>query len=405
MTNKNFVKITVTALLAGLVGGGLAYGSINLLNADRQSSSSISIPTGTNTTNVRVNINSQATKVFQDNKAAVVSVVNLQRQDRSSEGSDNWNENDSSSSNDNANNLEEYSEGSGLIYKKNSHTAYVVTNDHVVSGSSAVRVIMSNGTRVSAKIIGTDAVTDLAVLEINSDKVTTPAPFGNSSNIKVGEAALAVGSPLGSNFATTLTKGVVSAKERTIATTNSSGQTTGYATVIQTDAAINSGNSGGPLFNVAGQVIGINAMKLTSDSSGASVEGMGFAIPSNEVVTIIDKLEKDGKVIRPALGAATYDLDNISTDDRKSVLKLPANVTEGVVIMKVYSESPAQKAGLKKHDVLVELGNKKTYSLATLRSALYNHSVGDSVKIKYYREGTLKTSTIKLTKSTASFLQ
>lgn len=412
MANKSLIKVAVTALVAGLIGGGVAYGGINYFQNNNIATSSTSVPTGSNktgstsTTNVKVNVSSQATKVFENNKAAVVSVINLQKKSSSSSwsgilGGDDSSGSDSSSSSDsNSSKLEEYSEGSGLIYKKSGDAAYIVTNNHVVSGSSAIRVIMSDGTKLSAKIVGTDSVTDLAVLKINSSKVTKTASFGNSDNIKVGETALAIGSPMGSNYATTLTQGIISAKKRTVATTNTSGQTTGYATVIQTDTAINSGNSGGPLFNIAGQVIGINSMKLASDNSGTSVEGMGFAIPSNEVVKIINELVQKGEVVRPALGVATYDLSNISSSDQKSVLKLPTSVTKGVVIMKTYSGSPAKAAGLTKYDVITELGGKKVTSLATLRSALYAHSVNDTVTVKYYHNGKLKTANMKLTETT-----
>ena len=407
MANNSLVKVAVTALVAGLLGGG-----INYLSNNNVTTSSTSVPTGSNksgstsTANVKVNVSSQATKVFKDNKAAVVSVINLQKQSTTSgwsgilggaDGSDDDSSNSSSSSNSK---LQEYSEGSGLIYKTSGNAAYIVTNNHVVSGSNAIQVIMSNGTKLSAKLVGTDSVTDLAVLKINSAKVTKTASFGNSDNIEVGENALAIGSPLGSNYATTLTEGIVSAKKRTVATTNTSGQQTGYATVIQTDAAINPGNSGGPLFNLAGQVIGINSMKLSSDSSGTSVEGMGFAIPSNEVVKIINELVENGEVVRPALGVATYNLSSISASDRKSVLKLPTSVTKGVVIMKTYTGSPAKAAGLSKYDVITELGGKKITSLANLRTALYDHKVNDTVTVKYYHEGSLKTANMKLTETT-----
>ena len=408
MANKSLIKVAVTALVAGLIGGGVAYGGINYFQNNNIATSSTSVPTGSNksgstsTTNVKVNVSSQATKVFENNKAAVVSVINLQKKSSSSSWSGILGGDDSSGSDSDSSSskLEEYSEGSGLIYKKSGDAAYIVTNNHVVSGSSAIRVIMSDGTKLSAKIVGTDSVTDLAVLKINSSKVTKTASFGNSDNIKVGETALAIGSPMGSNYATTLTQGIISAKKRTVATTNTSGQTTGYATVIQTDTAINSGNSGGPLFNIAGQVIGINSMKLASDNSGTSVEGMGFAIPSNEVVKIINELVQKGEVVRPALGVATYDLSNISSSDQKSVLKLPTSVTKGVVIMKTYSGSPAKAAGLTKYDVITELGGKKVTSLATLRSALYAHSVNDTVTVKYYHNGKLKTANMKLTETT-----
>ncbi|AVK61546.1 serine protease [Lactobacillus sp. CBA3605] len=416
MTNHSLVKVAVTALVAGLLGGGIAYGGISYFGNNNVTTSSTSVPTGSNksgstaTTNVKVNVSSQATKVFKNNKAAVVSVINLQKQSSASnswsgilggdDGSSSSSDSSSSSSNSSSSKLEEYSEGSGLIYKKSGNVAYIVTNNHVVSGSNAVRVIMSDGTKLSAKLVGTDSVTDLAVLKINADKVTKTASFGNSDNIEVGENALAIGSPLGSSYATTLTEGIISAKKRTVATTNTSGQQTGYASVIQTDAAINPGNSGGPLFNLAGQVIGINSMKLSSDSSGTSVEGMGFAIPSNEVVKIINELVKNGEVVRPALGVATYNVSSIQASDRKSVLKLPTNVTNGVVIMKTYTGSPAKTAGLTKYDVITKLGNTKVTSLATLRTALYEHSVNDTVAVTYYHEGKLKTTNMKLTETT-----
>ena len=156
------------------------------------------------------------------------------------------------------------------------------------------------------------------MLKISAKDVKQVASFGNSDNIKVGETALAIGSPLGSEYATSLTQGIISAKSRTINVTNSSGVTTGQATVIQTDAAINPGNSGGALVNLQGQVIGINSMKLSStgSSESTSVEGMGFAIPSNEVVSIINQLVENGKVKRPALGISLVDLDYVSQSAR-----------------------------------------------------------------------------------------
>lgn len=211
---------------------------------------------------------------------------------------------DSSSSNSA---LEAASEGSGVIYKKNGNTAYVVTNNHVVSGSSKLEVILSSGKKINAKIVGTDATTDLAVLKINAANVSTVASFGNSNQIEAGQSVLAIGSPLGSDYATSVTEGIISAKKRTVQVQDNSGSTTGNASVIQTDAAINPGNSGGPLINLAGQVIGINSMKLSSDEEGTSVEGMGFSIPSNEVVSVINQLVKNGKITRPALGIELVD--------------------------------------------------------------------------------------------------
>ncbi|AMV60489.1 Serine protease, DegP/HtrA, do-like [Pediococcus damnosus] len=411
MKNKNLWTVIVTALIAGLIGGGIAFGVGNYIN-NRQAESETAVPSGSNSTgttktsNVNVNVSSQSEKAYSSIKNAVVTVINLKKESSNSNnslyGSIFGNSSSSSNSNSKSNNLETYAEGSGVIYKKSGNAAYVVTNNHVISGSNAVEIIMSNGKKLSAKVVGKDSVTDLAVLKINSSEVSTVASFGNSNSIKVGETALAIGSPLGSDYATSLTQGIISAKKRTVATTNESGQETGEATVIQTDAAINSGNSGGPLINLAGQVVGINSMKLASSgSSGTSVEGMGFAIPSNEVVTIINQLIEKGKIVRPAIGASLLDLTDITASQQKSILKLPSKVTEGAVIYNTYASSPARNAGLKKYDVVTNLDGTKITSVATLRDKLYKLKVGDSVKISWYRGSTLKTGIIKLTETTS----
>ena len=290
------------------------------------------------------------------------------------------------------------SEGSGVIYKKNGNTAYVVTNNHVISGADSFYVMLYSGKRVKATVVGKDSVSDLAVLKIDAKNVEQTATFGNSDNIQVGETALAIGSPMGSEYATSLTQGIISAKKRTLDITNSSGVTTGSTTVIQTDAAINSGNSGGPLVNLDGQVIGINSMKLSSNSSSsenASVEGMGFAIPSNEVVKIINQLVTKGKVSRPALGISGIDLDYVSDSAKSDTLKLPDGVDSGVVVMKSDSDSPLKDV-LSKYDVIVSLGGKKVTGISSLKTALYVHKVGDSVTIKYYHDGQLKSQKVTL---------
>ena len=410
--NKNLWTVIITALVAGLIGGGIAFGAANYMS-NRQAESETAVPSGSNSTgstktsNVKVNVSSQSEKAYSSIKNAVVTVINLKKESSTSSNSlygsifgDSSSSSNSSSSD--SSKLETYAEGSGVIYKKSGNAAYVVTNNHVISGSNAVEIIMSNGKKLSAKVVGKDTVTDLAVLKINSSSVSTVASFGDSNSIKVGETALAIGSPLGSDYATSLTQGIVSAKKRTVATTNEAGQETGEATVIQTDAAINSGNSGGPLINLAGQVIGINSMKLSSSSSsGTSVEGMGFAIPSNEVVTIINQLISKGKIVRPAIGASLLDLTDITASQQKSVLKLSSKVNEGAVIYKTYAGSPARNAGLKKYDVITKLDGTKITSVATLRDKLYKLKVGDSVKITWYRGNTQKTGTIKLTETTS----
>lgn len=410
--NRNFlIKMVIISLIAGLLGGVIAFcGATYVFN---NIETSTSVPTGSNsggitsTSKMSVKVNSQASKAFKAVKGSVVSVINMQKQRQNSSGlsgilGDFYGDSKSGSSSNKSNsNLETASEGSGVIYKKKGNAAYVVTNNHVVSGSNALEVILSNGKKLEARLVGKDVVTDLAVLKINGNYINKVANFGNSDNIQVGETALAIGSPLGSQYATSLTEGIISAKKRSVPVIDeSTNQQTGNATVIQTDAAINPGNSGGPLINLAGQVIGINSMKLASDNNGTSVEGMGFAIPSNEVVSIINQLIVKGMVVRPSLGIKYIDLSNIPRNQQTSILKLPTSVSSGVVIMENPSSGmPASTAGLKKYDVITALGGKIISDDATLRDILYQHKIGDTVSITYYHNGTKKTTNVKLNKS------
>ncbi|MCI1921564.1 MAG: trypsin-like peptidase domain-containing protein [Liquorilactobacillus nagelii] len=388
-------QIFLIALVGGVLGGGIAFGGYQYY---QNNSATVENSKGTTkVSNVKVNVSTQSTKAFNKIKNAVVS-VEAYSESSSSSSLEGLFGSDSSSGT-----TESESEGSGVIYKKTGNTAFVVTNNHVISGADKVEILLNSGKKLKATVVGHDSITDLAVLKINAQYVKQVASFGNSNNIQVGQTALAIGSPLGSTYATSLTQGIISAKKRTIDTTDSSGMTTGQTTVIQTDAAINPGNSGGPLINLEGQVVGINSMKLastassSSTSSSTSVEGMGFAIPSNEVVKIINELVKNGKISRPALGISLVDLSYISSSDQKSVLKLPTSVTGGVVVLKVSSSSPAKNAGLEKYDVITSLGGKKVKGLASLREALYEHKVGDTVQIQYYHDGSLKTANVKLT--------
>ncbi|WP_143463758.1 S1C family serine protease [Levilactobacillus enshiensis] len=398
-------KVAVTAAVAGLLGGGVAYGGINYIN--NSGLNDTAVPSGSNktgntkTSNVTVNVNSQSTKAFNQVKGAMVSVINLQKQSNNSTLGQLFGQESSSTSKSSKAALEEASEGSGVVYKKDGNTAYIVTNNHVVSGSSALRVVTSSGKQLQAKLVGKDSVTDLAVLKVNGADLKTVASFGNSDKIRVGETALAIGSPLGSQYATSLTEGIISAKKRTVETTNSAGTQTGNATVIQTDAAINPGNSGGALINVAGQVVGITSSKIASDAEGTSVEGMGFAIPSNEVVNIINQLVKKGKVVRPALGITYVDLANVSSSQQKSILKLPSSVENGVVVMSASAGSPAKKAGLSKYDVITEMGGHQISDQSTLRDILYKYKLNDTVSMTYYHNGKKKTTSVKLTETSS----
>ena len=290
-----------------------------------------------------------------------------------------------------------YSEGSGVIYKKEGDTAYLVTNTHVINGAKKVDIRLADGTKVPGEIVGSDTYSDIAVVKIAADKVTTVAEFGDSNQLTVGETAIAIGSPLGSEYANTVTQGIVSSLNRNVSLKSEDGQAIS-TNAIQTDTAINPGNSGGPLINIQGQVIGITSSKIASNG-GTSVEGLGFAIPANDVINIIKQLEKDGKVTRPALGIHMVNLSNLSTTDLQK-LKLPGNITSGVAVRSVQKNMPAN-GHLQQYDVITKIDDKAISSTTELQSALYSHSIGDSMTITYYRNGKEETTTIKLDKSTS----
>ena len=288
------------------------------------------------------------------------------------------------------------SQGSGVIYKKDGEYAYIVTNTHVINGAKKVDIRLADGTKVPGEIVGTDTYSDIAVVKISSEKVSAVAEFGDSSQLTVGETAIAIGSPLGSEYANTVTQGIVSSLNRTVSLKSEDGQAISTK-AIQTDTAINPGNSGGPLINIQGQVIGITSSKIATNG-GTSVEGLGFAIPSNDAIKIIEQLEKNGKVTRPALGIQMVNLSNLSTTDLQK-LKLPDNITSGVAVRSVQPNMPAN-GHLEKYDVITKVDGNPIASTTELQNALYSHSVGDEMTITYYRNGKEETTKIKLDKST-----
>ena len=289
------------------------------------------------------------------------------------------------------------SEGSGVIYKKEGNFAYLVTNTHVINGAKKVDIRLADGTKVPGEIVGSDTYSDIAVVKITADKVTTVAEFGDSDQLTVGETAIAIGSPLGSEYANTVTQGIVSSLNRNVSLKSEDGQAISTK-AIQTDTAINPGNSGGPLINIQGQVIGITSSKIATNG-GTSVEGLGFAIPSNDAINIINQLEKNGKVTRPALGIQMVNLSNLSSTDLQR-LNVPSSVTAGVVVRSVITSMPAN-GHLQQYDVITKVDDKAISSTTELQSALYSHSIGDSMTITYYRNGKEETTTIKLDKSTS----
>ena len=394
--NNLFKKFGI-GLAGGILGGMLVLGGFYAFGTPNGNGSSGTTNTtttqgGATVSNVKVGVTSDVTQAVEKVQGAVVSIINLQgSQSNSLEdifGSRNQKNTDDT--------LQAVSEGSGVIYKKEGNFAYIVTNNHVVDGQQGLEVMLKDGSKVEAELIGTDAFTDLAVLKIAADKVDTVATFGDSDALKVGEPAIAIGSPLGSQYANSVTQGIISSLNRPVQSTNDAGELVSI-NAIQTDAAINPGNSGGALVNIGGQVIGINSSKIASSSgSGVSVEGMGFAIPSNDVVAIIQQLEEKGQVVRPALGVSMIDLSNISVQQQRQILGLPESVTSGVVIRSVNGATPAEKAGLEQYDVITAIDGNPITSSMELRAALYKKAVGDTMEITFYRGDKEQTVTVEL---------
>jgi serine protease Do len=321
---------------------------------------------------VSVKVNSSVIDAVNKVKNAVVGVINLQP---STDPLD-------------PNQLQQ-STGSGIIFEKANGKAYIVTNYHVIEGGTKIKVLLPTGNgknrEVDAKVLGSDQYTDLAVLEISDQYVTAVAEFGNSDTLQAGEPAVAIGNPLG--LGESVTYGVISSPRRTIDAGNNV-----TTDVIQTDAAINPGNSGGALVNIAGQVIGINSLKIAQ----SGVEGIGFAIPVNDARPIINSLIQYGKVPRPYLGVELADLNQLS-QDAWGILSLPNSVDSGVVIVKVAPGTPADVAGLQRGDVIVALDGNPVGSSSELRKYLYkNKKIGDKVEVTYYRNGQKRTATVTL---------
>ena len=398
LQRKKSSKAFKNGFIGGLLGGAVAVaggvGIMAVTNPANQATTPATQPSQTQVDTTKTYTatkgGTEITKVVAEVKNAVVSVINKQSTSR----------NNLYGTQQTGGELATASEGSGVIYKNEGGYAYIVTNYHVIAKSQELEVLLADGTREKAELVGSDQWTDLAVIRIANTNVTTVAEFANSDEVEVGQTAIAIGSPLGSEFATSVTQGIVSATNRAVATdVDGDGQEDWVVTAIQTDAAINPGNSGGALINSAGQVIGINSMKI----SKSSVEGMGFAIPSNEVVSIIKQLETDGKITRPALGISMVNLSSVNERVIEQ-LNLPRDVKNGVVIAEVMAKGSAKAAGLQAYDVIVEMDGQKIQGIQNLRKVLYSHKVGDKMEVTYYRNGQKQTTTISLTETSSPSL-
>ena len=289
-------------------------------------------------------------------------------------------------------NNSEIGSGTGFVYKKDDTTGYIITNHHVISGGNKFVITLTNGNEVEATLLGSDEYSDVAILAIPQEAVIQVAKLGESTNSEIGDTVFAVGSPLGKEYMGTVTKGILSGKDRTV--TVSSTNSSQMLEVLQTDAAINPGNSGGPLVNINGEVIGVTSMKLVQEK----VEGMGFAIPIEIVNSLIERLEKGETIVRPIIGIELTDATN-TYYIYKNGIQIPDNIEKGVVIINTVENYPAQNAGLKKGDIILEINNVEIKDSVHFKFLLYKYEVGETVSIKYMRNNKIEETLIKLDKN------
>ncbi len=376
-STKSFISGIIGGVLsASLVVGGVFYFSSGEGIVPESIQQSVS-----------VDVSTQTTQVVEDVSPAVVGVINLQTVQTSSGLGIFGNLTPQQGSTE----LQEAGSGSGVIYKKDGDTAYIVTNQHVIDSAEKIEVVMTNGDRYVAELVGSDVINDLAVLKMSAEAVDVVAELGDSDSVQVGEPVIAIGNPLGLDFYGSVTSGIISGKERTLETDNGAGE----ISVLQTDAAINPGNSGGALLNIQGQVIGINSAKISSEYA----EGIAFAIPINTAKAVIAQLESNGKVEYPVLGVTLQSLESIPLEYRNATLKLPADVQDGVLVIEAQGDYPAAQAGIASGDVITEFNGSSITTVVELRRELLKLKVGDSVEVTYYRDGVANTVSVNLTKA------
>lgn len=289
------------------------------------------------------------------------------------------------------------STGTGFVYGKDDKYGYVLTNAHVVSGATNIQGMLSNNSTTALTLLGSDTYTDLAVLRMDVKDVLQVASIGDSKNTAIGNTVFTVGSPMGATYAGTVTKGILSGKDRLIETSASSNGLTSESyivKVLQTDAAISPGNSGGPLVNLAGDVIGINSLKLVDEQ----VEGMGFAIPIEDAMNYVDSLEKGKAIQRPVVGVQILDLTNKYALYRYRI-NIDSSVKSGVILVKVNTGYPASNGGLKEGDIVTKIDGNDITTVSEFKYELYKHNIGDTIEVTYYRDGKENKTKLKLNKT------
>lgn len=282
------------------------------------------------------------------------------------------------------------STGTGFYYKKDSKCGYIITNHHVIEDGETIKVTNTSNAESDAKLLGSDEYLDIAILSVDVKDVIKVAELGDSSKINVGDTVFTVGSPLGIKYMGTVTKGILSGKNRQV--TVSVSDSSFIMDVLQTDAAINPGNSGGPLLNINGEVIGVTSLKLVEDE----IEGMGFALPIESVKNSLDKLEVGKEIERPVLGVQLLDIENNSLLRRYGI-DISEEIDSGTIIVKIEDGTPAKKSGLKIGDVITKINDDIITDSAHFRYCLYKYNIGDTIVVTYNRDGKENTIEVELT--------
>ena len=285
--------------------------------------------------------------------------------------------------------------GSGFIYKIDGKFAYVMTNHHVVNGGNKFVIVTSTDEELEGTVLGSDEYLDLAVIKISKKDYFTSVVLGDNSKVKLGDTVFTIGAPVGYEYRGTVTNGIISGLNRLVEVSIKNNTSDDWVMeVIQTNAAVNPGNSGGPLFNSNGEVIGVISMKLVQ----SSIEGMGFAIPMDYAMSHVKTLEEGKTIDRPLLGISMLNVTD-SWQLWQNRITLPENVEEGVVVVEISEKSGASKSALQKGDVIIGLNNSNVKNAAYLKYLLYKYNPGDKVKLTYNRNGKISTTEISLTKN------
>lgn len=278
--------------------------------------------------------------------------------------------------------------GSGFIYSKN---GYIMTNQHVIESSDDIKVVLMSGETIDAEIIGGDEYADIAVIKIDKKYVTKVAKLGSNDETKVGDTVFTIGSPVGSEYSGTVTRGILSGKNRMVEVSVKSSTSDWIMNVMQTDAAINPGNSGGPLCNVNGDVIGINSMKLVENQ----IEGIGFAIPIEDATLYADNIVSGKEIKRAYLGISMGDISSKYNLLRRGIT-LDNSITSGVVVYEAIKNGPCYDAGIQSGDVIIKIGDYNVKNVAQLRYYLFKYNPNDKIKIDVIRGTETKTFEVVL---------